>query len=213
MALATQRKNRGLRASVIDLGMVVGVGYVSRAGESEQAIKANMIRQNGLALNESDVHQIFLEAILLGDSAADSPAEIITGLRSVSCYDTDLPLWHENPRFSHLSRLDILDQSTLSDVVSEIPLKMQLKATANSAGTEQLISKAFEEKLKSMLKITEHQIPHTSPLIDIGVDSLVAVEIRSWFVKEIDLDMPVLQILNGACIEDLSQDAVNRLAN
>lgn len=38
---------------------------------------------------------------------------------------------------------------------------------------------------------------------DLGIDSLVAVEIRSWFLREIDVDMPVLKILGGASLADL----------
>lgn len=36
-----------------------------------------------------------------------------------------------------------------------------------------------------------------------GVDSLVAVEVRSWFLKELAVDVPVMTILGGASIADL----------
>lgn len=51
----------------------------------------------------------------------------------------------------------------------------------------------------------------TMTLVEQGVDSLVAVEIRSWFLKELDIDMPVLKVLGGASIADLLEDAFNRL--
>lgn len=38
---------------------------------------------------------------------------------------------------------------------------------------------------------------------DLGIDSLVAVEMRSWFLREMDVDMPVLKILGGASLADL----------
>lgn len=43
------------------------------------------------------------------------------------------------------------------------------------------------------------------------MDSLVAVEIRSWFMKELGVDMPVLKILGGASAADLVLDAVEKL--
>lgn len=46
---------------------------------------------------------------------------------------------------------------------------------------------------------------------DLGVDSLVAVEIRSWFLKELEIDMPVLKILGGATLADLLTFAVEKL--
>lgn len=44
-----------------------------------------------------------------------------------------------------------------------------------------------------------------------GVDSLVAVGVRSWFLKELDIDMPVLKVLGGTSVADLLDDASDRL--
>lgn len=38
---------------------------------------------------------------------------------------------------------------------------------------------------------------------DLGIDSLNAVEIRSWILKEVKVDVPVLRILGGSSIRDL----------
>lgn len=38
---------------------------------------------------------------------------------------------------------------------------------------------------------------------ELGVDSLVAVDIRSWFLKEPGVDLPVLKILNSASVREL----------
>ena len=42
----------------------------------------------------------------------------------------------------------------------------------------------------------------------LGVDSLIAIELRSWFLKEIGVDMPVLKIFNAASIKELLKFAV-----
>ena len=52
--------------------------------------------------------------------------------------------------------------------------------------------------------------PETT-IVELGVDSLVAVDLRSWFTNELGLDMPVLKILGGASVADLIEDAVKRL--
>lgn len=46
---------------------------------------------------------------------------------------------------------------------------------------------------------------------DLGVDSLIAVDIRAWFLKELEIDMPVLKILGGATLTGLLRFAVERL--
>lgn len=62
-----------------------------------------------------------------------------------------------------------------------------------------------------VLQITDHDLDQYVPVIDHGIDSLVAVEVRSWFVKELKVDMPVLKILGGGSIADLSEQALKQL--
>lgn len=44
-----------------------------------------------------------------------------------------------------------------------------------------------------------------------GVDSLVAVEVRSWFLKELTVDVPVMKILGGDSITDLVEFVTQKL--
>lgn len=46
-------------------------------------------------------------------------------------------------------------------------------------------------------------LSESTPLVDMGVDSLVSVEMRSWFLKELGVDIPVMKILGGASITEL----------
>jgi hybrid polyketide synthase/nonribosomal peptide synthetase ACE1 len=46
---------------------------------------------------------------------------------------------------------------------------------------------------------------------ELGVDSLVAVDLRSWFLKELGVDMPVLKIFNAASIRELLATAAETL--
>jgi hybrid polyketide synthase/nonribosomal peptide synthetase ACE1 len=46
---------------------------------------------------------------------------------------------------------------------------------------------------------------------DLGVDSLVAVEIRSWFLKEVETEIPVFKILSGGSISELVEFAVENM--
>ena len=49
------------------------------------------------------------------------------------------------------------------------------------------------------------------PLDELGVDSLVAVDIRSWFLKELDVDVPVLKILGGVSARELIMIAAEKI--
>ena len=68
-------------------------------------------------------------------------------------------------------------------------------------------------KLKAALQVSEDTINITTPLIDLGVDSLVAVDIRTWFAQEVGADVAVLKILGGPSIQDLVEDVMIKMAS
>lgn len=52
---------------------------------------------------------------------------------------------------------------------------------------------------------------YDAPLVEVGIDSLVAVEARSWFLKELKVDVPVLKLVGGASITEICQTALEKL--
>jgi nucleoside-diphosphate-sugar epimerase len=50
--------------------------------------------------------------------------------------------------------------------------------------------------LGSTLQLEPDQITHDLPLVDHGVDSLVSVRVRAWFLKELGVDVPVLKLMS-----------------
>lgn len=47
-------------------------------------------------------------------------------------------------------------------------------------------------------------VDERATLVEQGVDSIMAVDIRSWFLKELDIDIPILLILSAtATINEL----------
>lgn len=50
-----------------------------------------------------------------------------------------------------------------------------------------------------------------APLIDLGVDSLVALDIRSWFIKSLSVEVPLLEILSGSTVSDIANYATQHL--
>lgn len=50
------------------------------------------------------------------------------------------------------------------------------------------------------------------PIIDLGIDSLVAVEIRNWLFAEVGHDVPVLKILGGSSVKQICTEVVEDLS-
>ena len=204
-AIAQQRRAKNLAASVMHIGMILGPGYVSSTG----AYEATLRQYNYMPISESDFLNMFSQAILVGQPGSEHSPELITGLNRHS-QQPDAPkhFWQDNARFSHHS---LEGQHKESSMTSRATLSHRL---AEAKGSNELLSIVQEEfctKLERMLQAESGTIRTSQPLMNLGVDSLIAVEIRSWFLKELDVDFPVLNILNTDSIADLCSRAVSRL--
>lgn len=208
--LAAQRRHRGLAASVIDIGMLTEIGYVARAG---RALEEYLRRRNHcLPISEPEFHQMFTEAILAGRPDSGHLPEIITGLQGVrqSIDGDSKPPWFYNPRLSHcvLEEAELVEQQGGTAIVH---IHKQLADAASAEEATEILRKAFSSRLAVMLQLGPHSIDEKAPLIQLGIDSLIAIEIRSWFIKEVQVDVPVLEMLSGNTIAQICQDVVAKL--
>jgi hypothetical protein len=207
--LAAQRRSLGLAASVLDIRVLYGIGYVNRIEGAE--IYANLRRQGYLPISEHDLHDMFVEAVAASRHNSSGPAQISTGLnRWNPAAQTPLP-WHKDARFSH--HRTILDGESAVQVSSGSSETLQglLEACLDKASIVASLLKAFSAHLETMLHLTPGDLDPTVAIIDLGVDSLAAVDIRSWFLKEVGKDMPVLKVLGGASVANCKSSTINEL--
>ncbi|PWY79697.1 ketoacyl-synt-domain-containing protein [Aspergillus heteromorphus CBS 117.55] len=203
--IASQRRARGLAASVFHIGMVLGVGYVSATGIYESTLR----QYNYMPISEPEFLDMFAQAIVIGRPSSLHPPELITGLSRHSLLaDAKKPFWHENLRFSHHTIAESTTQDTAAggDV---IPLAQSIAEAETVERLDEVIQDAFCRKMERMLQAEKGSVAgkKAQPLINLGVDSLIAVEIRSWFLKELEVDMPVLKLVGGASLGGLCAEA------
>lgn len=206
-AVAEQRRARNLAASVIHIGMVLGVGYVSSNGAHEDTLR----QYNYMAIAEGDFLNMFSQAILVGQPTSGHSPELITGLNRYSLQpDGQRYFWFENPRFSHHSLEE--GQHTESSGGSKTSLSQRLAEAVSPEEVLVVVQEEFCKKLERMLQAESGSVRISQSLMNLGVDSLIAAEIRSWFLKELEVDIPVLNILNTPAIADLCREAASRIS-
>lgn len=202
-AIAAQRRARGLTASVMHIGMVIGIGVVSQ----DAALESSLKRQKWMAISEPAFLDMFAECILVGRPDSGHSNDIITGLpRNSTLPGADNPWYASNLRFSHMVlKEDGEDSSSAGG--SSLPIKQRLAAATTAEQRAEIIQGDFLQKMSRILQAAAENIEVSQPLLALGVDSLMAMEIRSWFLSSIDVDMPVLKVLGGASIRQLCNEA------
>ncbi|UZP36441.1 hypothetical protein NXS19_004257 [Fusarium pseudograminearum] len=223
--VSQQRSKFGHNAAVIDISRVLGVGYVERETQSnsgrltrEQTDRL-MNRTGTLAMSETDLHQLFAEAVISADhcSASDAglsvgarDAELITGIAPISSAQAEDVFWARNPRFGLLvidsnAAVDSDDQDGKGSERRQVPVKTQLAAASTPQEVTTVLISCIVTKLRASLFLSaSDNFSETVALVDQGVDSLVGVDIRTWCIKELEVDVPVLKILGGASVVDLA---------
>ncbi|KAL4789182.1 hypothetical protein BDV19DRAFT_395282 [Aspergillus venezuelensis] len=208
VGLANNRRKRGLAASVIDIGMVLGVGYITDNGIYESVLK----KHNLMPISESEFHNMFAEAVVAGRPGTGKTIQLTTGLHRASRSEgEDQPFWSNNPRFSHFVKDEDGETVDPQSGAQIIPVRQLLQAASNPEEHERILEESFLSKLGRILQVSSDAIDSSVPLVNLGVDSLMAVEVRTWFIKEAEVDIPVLKVLGGACVGDLCKHASTEL--
>jgi len=216
-ALAAQRRKRGLAGSVINIGAIVGNGYVTR--QLTDAQRDYLTHMGNVFMSEQDFHQIFAEGVVAGRPATDDIPEIMTGLGLAHMDDAEKVTWFHNPKFSHCvlwpenqdavagmskQNVSVKSQLLLATTADEVNEAIKGVYTSRIFFTyAKFYTESFAAKLKTSLQIDDSVNIFGMNAEELGLDSLVAVDIRSWFVKELNVEMPVLKILGGFSVSEL----------
>lgn len=83
-------------------------------------------------------------------------------------------------------------------------------ARHNGAQLLAVILEAFKKKLGRLLALKVEDVYNEDAIIDYGVDSLVAFELRNWMQKEVGPNVTVFEILNGNLIVKGLVDTIMR---
>lgn len=212
--LAASRRSRGLPGMALNIGVIYGLGFLHR---EKDELYAGLEREGYPPISERDVHHMFLEAIVAGrppkptitipgtTTAKQNQSQIVditTGLSRFR-FDGPNPLhWHLDPRFSHFTIPSGTSDESGDDqgAFRKQSVKEILdQAETAEAATEVLLG-AFTTHLEGLLQLPPVAVHGENSISELGVDSLVAVDIRSWFWRSTETDVAVMKILASVSI-------------
>ncbi|KAL4923299.1 uncharacterized protein BDV17DRAFT_296474 [Aspergillus undulatus] len=204
-SLAAQRRKRGLAATALNVGAIIGAGYMER--ESSKALDLTVAKMALMHLSEQDYHQLFAEGIDAGRPDSEDEAELTTGLLDIPAAEDDenTPKWHSNPAFLDfiVHQVEKNGADASNEVVASV--QDQLAACKSRADVLAVVKARFAMQLRNVLQMTtadEDLMALRSR--DIGLDSLISVDIRSWFLKNFEVSVPVLKIMGNDTMAELA---------
>lgn len=206
-ALAQHRTQLGQKSISIDLGVMRSIGVVAETERLQQHFQ-NSSTKGFVPIEEAEF--LSLLAICCDPSYHPTPdhSQMIMGLEtpaSLLARSLEPPEILQRPLFARFSQLP--GQTTASGGSNNNSddagrLFRQAETTAERA---RVVVEALSRRLARTLSIQREDVDAHQALHAYGVDSLIAVELRSWLGKEFAADVPVFEIVSGKTVEAVGE--------
>jgi hypothetical protein len=216
-ALARHRTAIGLPAASLDVGMMLQVGFVAETAKVAESL---------VAAGYTAMYEAELLAILdyLCDPAQpkhqDSPlrSQVLTGVTTQGMFRRkgfEEKDWMRRPEYCHLRQMDLEEDGAGCDggdrgTAQSINYATAIPSAPSLVAAVQLVETGLIRKLSKVLFTAEQDIDPALPVYSAGVDSLVAVELKYWFLKELHAEVAVFNILSDESLSGLCGFAVAR---
>jgi acyl transferase domain-containing protein/NADPH:quinone reductase-like Zn-dependent oxidoreductase/SAM-dependent methyltransferase/acyl carrier protein len=184
-ALAHHRRALGLPALTINWGVLGGEGYVAR----NERVAEFLARQGTLALSPA-------EATALLESSLKAGSTQVMAIR------VDWAKWRqffrnmqENPLLERI--FATIESQEMGQTISDLRLKLE---SASPEELEGIIRRAVHEAVGSALRVKPDSLRDDQPLTDLGLDSLMGVEIESSLESSLGVALPPASLTRARTI-------------
>ncbi|RAH72474.1 putative polyketide synthase [Aspergillus aculeatinus CBS 121060] len=199
-AFAHFRRAQNLPAHVLDLGFMGDIGYI--AEKSQRTVELNRTLRMQV-LSERDLLQALELAVLNG------PPQVALGISTsgTSTEGNAKPWWVRDIRFaawSHPSNTDGPDLGEQEDKLRYFLAEIDKDPSIlYDPDTENQFTYELGKMIATHMSYPEDM--ELEELAAIAIDSLMAIEIRSWFRRHVKVEISLLEIANAGTVGGLSK--------
>jgi len=204
-ALAHWRIAHGLPATSINWGAIGDVGYVATRKDLQQNMAKRGIKT--LPINEA------LSALAYAVSNPMTVPQFVAAPMIWTVAGKTLSALNLS-KFGFVRREDVQSQSqSQANAASGSQVGQKLAAATSPEEKTSVVLEAICEKLASMLNVPQDQVEPDNRMSDLGVDSLMAVEMKNWISAELKAsNISVLDLTGSKSIADIAQKIGKDLA-
>lgn len=214
--LARYRVGRGEKAVAIDLGMVLGEGWLA---ENKHIANRVMQFDHIVPISQPELFSLF-DYYCNPGTVFPSPAasQIVTGIELPALIvrgGRQIPDLMFRPLFRAMHQVVVESDDCNHGRASDTLAKTQdfatiFKDAGSLAEAGAMVAEALKIRVCKILGLdTAHKTIHDR-MDSFGVDSLIALELRNWLAKELRADLAVYEILGDAELIDTGLAAARK---
>jgi NADPH:quinone reductase-like Zn-dependent oxidoreductase/acyl carrier protein len=186
-SLAHYRKACGLPALTINFGAVADVGYLSTHEHVQK-----VLRQQGIRAMRSSALLAMLDGLLVA-----SPCQVVAADPDWATIAASFPA-ARSPRFGRVTKGATSERDRVG------------KADEVGIVEADSVEALLREEIAKVLGARPATIDAERPLVDSGLDSLMAVELRNQIRERCGVDVPILILMKDASLKTLIEYIVER---
>ncbi|WQF80921.1 Putative Acyl transferase domain superfamily, phosphopantetheine binding ACP domain, thiolase [Colletotrichum destructivum] len=211
-SFARWRRSQGLPASAVDIGAVEDIGVISNNETLRRAMKTT----GAYMINEVELLEALGASVLLKDGAVTGTSFVL-GLASTTPLTSasNRSLWKKDMRMAVYRNITANEAGSGGVSSSSEALKTWLGLARG--GDEELLkdpeavgflAHEIGKKLFTLVLRPEEEIQTSVALADLGMDSLVAIEMRTWWRVTFGSNISMLELLGMGNLEALAAHAI-----
>jgi 1-acyl-sn-glycerol-3-phosphate acyltransferase len=189
-AFAHYRRSRGLPGLTVNWGALSGVGYLSR----QEAVGEQLARQGFAGFSPAEAVRVLGELI-----DTDRP-QVMAARVEWERWAAMSPADAASPRLRHLAPAAQGKPSADGGAGSELAGLLE----APAAEAPRLTQEYLQSRIALVLGSSSATIDPDRPLTDLGLDSLMAVELLATLKAELAVEVAVVQLLQGVTLAELA---------
>ena len=199
-AFVRYRIEHGEKATSLDLGWMQSEGVMAEKSHLSTGVAAAGFLK---PITSNEFHALLdyhCDPNINIETSSKVRCQAIVGLETpTSMYAKGLPepQWMQQRTFQHLrdTGAETAPQKKTEEATDYATL---LREAATSDERAQIVTESLVRKLSKALNIPPEDIDVSKPLHSYGVDSLLAVELRNYFAKEMGADLAIFEIMDGS---------------
>jgi NAD(P)-dependent dehydrogenase (short-subunit alcohol dehydrogenase family) len=226
-AFVSYRHSLGLAASTVNIGVIEDIGYVSENQDILDSLRSTaQYLMSEPELLDSIELMLQRSTPLPSTSTSTSTlyryvqhSQIGIGLRSMLPITSpnNRTIWRKDPRMLVYRNLETTS-TTPSSSSEDHELNQFLKETASnmtllkSPESAELLAREIGKTLFGfIMRSDDEALDLDTPLLNVGIDSLVSIEVRNWMRRKLGTEFTVLEIVRADSVRHLGILAQGKL--
>ena len=204
-AYAQSKTDSKTRYTTINLGAIEGSEAITSLGMRQQ----ELMRQGSVMMSFDELYKVF-EYAMSPQAVADGLVQTMTGFDRQSMEEVHDEFGLSNPMFSHIPRLSANKEAEDEASANLIDVEKSLRQAETTEQVVDIIITAVAERFSMFSTRPLDEINLEAPLGELGLDSLVAIELKNWLVRTFHAAVQTSEVVDALSITKLAQVTASR---